>query len=239
MRLRFWIEGPGSFVLAILLALVVRWAFLEAYMIPSNSMTPTLLKHDHIFVNKAAYGVRWPFSQNWLMEWNSPKRGDVIVFRKNSNSGSFYLKRVIGVPGDRVYIDKGNIYLNESLIERRAPTSEEMRDFELTSQNEPDHSPWIQSLGEKKFSVLYRKVPPTTAPLGPIEVPFDHYFVVGDHRDSSDDSRTWEEDRFVSRESIMGRASIIWLSCDETLPGIPVLCHPLKIRGSRLFKIIH
>lgn len=238
MKLRFWIEGPGSFLLAIGLALMVRWAFVEAYMIPSGSMMPTLLSHDHIFVNKFIYGVRWPFSDKWLATWGSPHRGDVIVFRRQSKAGDFYLKRVIGVPGDRIYVDGSNIYVNERLVEKRPPTAKEMESLSLDVLAKGEYSAWIQTLGDKSFSILYKKNAPALPPIGPIEVPYDHYFVIGDHRDSSDDSRTWESDRFIARSAIMGRASLIWLSCDETLPAIPFLCNPLKVRWSRILQVI-
>jgi signal peptidase I len=98
---KFWSEGPGSFVLAIAAALIVRWAFYEAYVIPSGSMLPTLLLHDHIFVNKMLYGVRLPFSEKWLFHWNDPDRGEVVVFKYPQDKKLFYIKRIIGVPGDR------------------------------------------------------------------------------------------------------------------------------------------
>src|SRR5580698_3075492 len=100
---RFWTEGPGSFVVAVLIALTIRWAFMEAYVIPSPSMLPTLLVHDHIFVNKFVYGVRVPFTENWLVKFAQPKRGEVVVFKYPENMDMFYIKRVVGLPGDKVY----------------------------------------------------------------------------------------------------------------------------------------
>lgn len=236
MSFRFWTEGFGSFILAIVLALIVRWAFVEAYMIPTSSMMPTLMANDHIFVNKLIYGIRKPFSEDWVVRWGSPQRGDVIVFRRAKGPGEFFIKRVIGVPGDRIFIENNNVYVNETLAERRVPTPDERQ--ELAAGELEDFSLWIESLDGESYGIYYSSENTPSSPLGPIEVPFGSYFVLGDHRDLSDDSRTWGPARFVDQDSIIGRASMVWLSCDETLPALPFLCHPLKIRWNRLFHFI-
>ena len=84
---KFWTEGYGSFAIAILIALSIRWALMEAYVIPSASMLPSLLIHDHIFVNKLVFGVRVPFSEEWLVKFRLPKRGEVIVFKYPTTTG--------------------------------------------------------------------------------------------------------------------------------------------------------
>src|SRR5262245_37649269 len=96
-----WLEGLGSLVLAIVVALAIRWALIEAYTIPSGSMIPSLLIHDHIFVNKLVYGLRVPFSQDWVVRFGEPQRGEVIVFRYPEDPSQFFIKRVVGVPGDK------------------------------------------------------------------------------------------------------------------------------------------
>ena len=95
MNKQFWTEGPGSFAVAILIALTIRWGIMEAYVIPSGSMLPSLLINDHIFVNKFVYGLRVPFTKNWLYKNNDPKRGEVIVFKYPEEPSIFYIKRVI------------------------------------------------------------------------------------------------------------------------------------------------
>src|ERR1700733_4635559 len=92
-------EGFGSFSMAVLAILAFRWALFEPYVIPSGSMIPTLLIHDHILVNKAAYGLRLPFSDSWLFRDSDPKRGDIVVFRSVDDAGYFMIKRVVGLPG--------------------------------------------------------------------------------------------------------------------------------------------
>ncbi|MCB0413747.1 MAG: signal peptidase I, partial [Bdellovibrionales bacterium] len=91
----FWTEGAGSFLVAIAIALFIRWALLEAYVIPSGSMLPSLLINDHIFVNKSIYGLRFPFTEEWMVKFAEPKRGEVIVFKYPENISMFYIKRVV------------------------------------------------------------------------------------------------------------------------------------------------
>ncbi len=238
MSKRFWTEGLGSFVLAILLALTVRWAFVEAYMIPTNSMMPTLMSNDHIFVNKLIYGIRWPFSSKWIMKWSAPKRGDLIVFRRDGDQSPFYIKRVVGVPGDRVYIENNHVYVNEAVLERRLPNPTEQRRWGHHFDSK-EYELWMEILSDQAYGVLYGREGPQSAPIGPVTVPFGSYFVLGDHRDLADDSRTWAPARFVKEDAIIGRASMVWLSCDETLPVVPFLCDPREIRWDRFFRFVN
>ena len=113
---KYWTEGAGSYAVAILIALTIRWAFLEAYVIPSGSMLPSLLIHDHIFVNKMVYGLRYPFTEKWVYKASEPKRGEVIVFKYPENKKIFYVKRVVGIPGDKVFYENDKLYINLSLI---------------------------------------------------------------------------------------------------------------------------
>ncbi len=96
------LKQAASFSFTIFIALVIRWGFAEAYVIPSRSMEPTLLIHDHIFVNKWIYGLRVPFTSEWLMHFQKPKRGEIIVFKNPKQPDIFLIKRVIGLPGDKI-----------------------------------------------------------------------------------------------------------------------------------------
>lgn len=247
---RFWMEGPGSFVLAIALALVIRWALFEAYVIPSTSMLPTLLVHDHIFVNKAVYGVRVPFSEDWLVRWNSPVRGEVVVFKYPADKEKYFIKRVIGGPGDRVFYENGYLYVNGKLVERSIPQA--LRDEWLwlkdTDFPGDQHAGgralyvhWEEHLGSALYSVLIRRERgDADETFGPVSVPDDQYLVLGDNRDNSKDSRAWEEPyRFVPRDYLVGRASFVWLSCETTLPALPFLCNPLTIRWKRFLHSVN
>ncbi len=242
---RFWIEGPGSFALAVGLALLVRWALFEAYVIPSTSMLPTLLVNDHIFVNKIIYGVRAPFSENWFVQWRHPARGEVVVFKHPGDREKYFIKRVVGVPGDRVLYENGHLYVNEKLVERSIPRAlrdewQWLRDSDFPGDEEIGgralYVHWEEQLDQRRYSILLRKETANPTTFGPVTVPDGQYLVLGDNRDNSQDSRGWDENtRFVPRELLIGRASIVWLSCETTLPVLTFLCNPLSLRWARFF----
>ena len=160
---RFWSEGPGSFALALGLALLVRWALLEAYVIPSGSMLPSLLINDHIFVNKIVYGVRAPFSERWLVRWAEPHRGDLVVFKFPGALEKYYIKAHRGRAGDRVLIENGRLYVNGRAIERTIPRALDddglwLRDAdfpgEANSGGRALYVHWEERLDTKAYSVL-------------------------------------------------------------------------------------
>jgi signal peptidase I len=242
---RFWTEGPGSFLIAIVLALFIRWAFFEAYVIPSTSMLPTLLVHDHIFVNKILYGVRAPFSEKWFVQWRHPQRGEVVVFKYPADKEKYFIKRVVGLPGDRVLYENGHLYVNEKLIEKTIPQGFKdewlwLRDSDFPGDQDIGgralYVHWEEHLADITHSILLRKEGANQVTFGPVTVPEGQYLVLGDNRDNSQDSRAWSEGRrFVPRAYLIGRASFVWLSCESTLPVVTFLCNPLDIRWKRLF----
>jgi signal peptidase I len=241
---KFWTEGAGSYALAIFLALTIRWALMEAYVIPSGSMLPSLLIRDHIFVNKFVYGLRVPFSESWLVRFRLPKRGEVIVFKNPEEKTTFFIKRVIGLPGDTVGFKEGHIYINNEKVDLEPVNSDDSntnfkwlrdKDFQEGAPTDTvaDYEHWLEKMGDVKHDVLLRKGYYMSEPsFGPVTVPPNSLFVMGDNRNRSRDSRAWG---FVPEENILGRAMFVWLSCDETLPVVTFLCNPATIRWGRFF----
>ena len=244
---KFWTEGWGSFAVAIFIALVIRWGLFEAYVIPSASMLPSLLIHDHIFVNKAVYGIRVPFSEQWLVRFAKPKRGDVIVFKYPKDMNVFFIKRVIGLPGDKIMYDNGKLILNGKPVET---TQNELGydweavsdvDFRRDDEQNPNYATdvkvnynhFTEKLPDHEHSILLRKEDFFGRTEGPWLVPAGQLFMMGDNRDNSHDSRRWG---FLPEENILGRAMFVWLSCAETLPKpVNFVCNPMNIRWNRFF----
>lgn len=239
----FWKDGWGGLGLAILAALTIRWALFESYVIPSGSMLPTLLIHDHIFVNKLAYGIRFPFSETWMAKWNQPKRGEILVFKNPENMDMFLIKRIVGMPGDKISFDHGVLYLNDQALSL-APDPQfkdfvAIRDSDFKQDKEGyDSLKYYDHFREplpivgsevNKHSVLLRQGIYDDS-FGPVTVPEGHYFMMGDNRHNSRDSRYWG---FMPQDNILGRAAIVWLSCEETLPVISFICNPLTVRWTR------
>jgi signal peptidase I len=184
-------ENIEAIIIAILLALFIRTFVVQAFKIPSGSMKPTLQIGDHILVNKFIYGVRLPFVGTKIISVSDPERGDIIVFRYPEDPDKDFIKRVIAVPGDTVEIRNKKVYVN--------------------------HQPIASDVGVFTDSrVLSENINPRDN-LKVLTVPSDGYFVMGDNRDNSYDSRFWG---FVARNAIKGKAFIIYWSWDSDNFGV-------------------
>lgn len=179
-------ENIEAIIIAIILALFIRTFIVQAFKIPSGSMQPTLKIGDHILVNKFIYGVKLPYVRTTLIPVGEPERGDIIVFKYPEQPGKDFIKRVIGVPGDTVEIIKKQVFINGQ--------------------------PLNQDYGMHTDSNLIPGRVNHRDNFGPETVPEGAYFVMGDNRDNSYDSRFWG---FVDESAIKGEAFIIYWSWDS------------------------
>ncbi len=188
------------FASLILLALFLRWTVMEIYVLPFHGMMPTLFPNDHLITNKLAYGLRLPFLTDYILRWSAPKRGEVIVFRSPFDTGSLSIRRVVGIPGDRIFFENGNLYINEKRIIKKTPSKVKkdflwVRDEDFSAggltEDKSHYTHYEEKLSDITYSVLLNKKKRGYLIFGPYLIPPEYYFVMGDHRDRSQDSRTW------------------------------------------------
>ncbi len=234
-------ENVKVIVQALLLAMVIRTVLFQPFTIPSGSMMPTLLVGDYLFVNKFSYGYSkysLPFSPNLfsgrILEFSEPKRGDVVVFRLPPNPEVDYIKRLVGLPGDRIQVTNGVLYINGNPVPKepdgfftsdyRADPGNNVPVFRETLDNGVtydtlDQSPDSRGDNTREFIV-----------------PEGHYFMMGDNRDNSLDSRF--DVGYVPAENLIGRASLIFFSLGNDTPFSHIWEWPANMRWDRIFKVV-
>jgi len=203
------VEYSRSFFPVLLLVLVVRSFLFEPFRIPSSSMVPTLLVGDFIFVNKFIYGLRLPVLHTKFVSVEDPDRGDVMVFRLPSDPSVNYIKRIVGLPGDTIVYANKRLYINEQLIELE-------RKGELERDSGRPAVLATEKLGDATHDILLE--PYNLGREGRYIVPEGHYFMMGDNRDNSQDSR-FSQVGFVPEANIVGKAIRIWMNWD--FAGMP------------------
>jgi len=191
------VEYSRSFFPVLLFVLIVRSFLFEPFRIPSGSMMPTLLKGDFIFVQKFAYGLRLPVLETKVVDTGLPERGDVVVFRLPDNPSINYIKRVVGLPGDTVVYERHRLIINGELVP--------LDDSEYA---EPQR--YSEQLGEGGHDILIQN-PSSDRGDAVYTVPEGHYFVLGDNRDNSQDSRFIGA---IPEHNLVGKAVRIWLHVD-------------------------
>ena len=196
------VEYARSFFPVLLLVLVLRSFLFEPFRIPSGSMMPTLLEGDFIFVSKFAYGLRLPVVSTKIFEIGEPERGDVVVFQLPSDPSINYIKRVVGLPGDTVTYQQSS---KELSINGEAVPVEMLGEYE----GNPALQLGREKLGEQQHTLLHTRG--RLSPGGTYVVPEGHYFVMGDHRDNSQDSR-FEGVRFIPEYRMVGKAVRVWMN---------------------------
>jgi signal peptidase I len=204
------IEYSRSLFPVLLIVLLFRSFLFEPFKIPSGSMIPTLLIGDFIVVNKFAYGLRLPVLNTRIVPIGEPQRGDVVVFRYPVDEKVNFIKRLVGLPGDTITYRDKQLYVNGELVsaEIQGPYSSGEVKCAIPSS---DAIRFRETLGSVEHDILLHSH--TRGRDGQWVVPEGHYFVMGDNRDRSNDSREWG---FVPEENMMGRAVGIWLNFDYT-----------------------
>ena len=199
------VEYGKSFFPVLFIVLVLRSFLVEPFQIPSGSMKPTLEVGDFILVNKFAYGIRLPVLDTKVIPIGDPQRGDVMVFRYPSEPNINYIKRVVGLPGDTVrYTKEKRLYVNGELVAEKLVGEEPGTLGSVTLYQE--------KLGQAEHLIRKEMSRYRIEPDRQWTIPAGHYFMMGDNRDNSADSRYWG---FVPEANLVGRATAIWMSFDK------------------------
>lgn len=233
-------ENIRTLIYAILIAFFIRTFILQPFTIPSGSMLPNLLVGDYLFVSKYSYGYSrysLPFSPNIIKDRvfaRLPERGDVVVFRLPNDTDVDYIKRVIGLPGDKIQIKNGLIYINDEQVS-------------ITNYNDnyKYHTQYNKNtlkneiLDGKSHLVLDLETGSLGDNTGIYRVPNDHYFMMGDNRDNSLDSRFIDQVGYIPFENFVGRAEFLFFSSDKSVPLWKIWNWHKKFRFDRIAKKIN
>ena len=219
----FFIENTKTLFYALIIAITIRSLLIQPFYIPSSSMEPNLLVGDRIFVTKYSYGYSkhsFPFSppifKGRIMHKN-PERGDIVVFKTPADNRTDYIKRLIGLPGDKVQFISSNLYINSSeVMKSRLSTNDEI----FCGKKKFDVFTFEELLPNgKKFITVYSKEY-TFQNSDPFIIPKNHYFFLGDNRDCSKDSRFLSSVGYVHKDNLVGKAQFIFFSSDRSIGSI-------------------
>lgn len=224
-RLLAEIAANKSLLLFFALMLMFRSAVADWMYVPTGSMNPTIVEGDRILVDKAAYGLRVPFTQMRMTQGGDPQRGDIVIF-PSPKDGMTLVKRVVGLPGDTVAMRGERLYINGTPLDYAS--TQDPADVELPVATRGEQREYFrETLGDGAHSIMVLPQRSAMRSFGPVTIPQDRYFMMGDSRDNSEDSRYFG---FVPRETIVGRAYRVAYSLDAD--------HWYKPRGDRFFSTL-
>ena len=202
----FWKGWGYSIFVALVIATSFKSAIADWNIVPTGSMKPTILEGDRIFVNKLAYDLKIPYTTFHIAEWGDPQRGDIVVFFSPAD-GKRLVKRVIGIPGDCIAMQNNQLSINGKKIKYEPINNSKMND--LSPIMDVNQYGFIENLSHTRHPVMITPQRPSLRSFGPVTVPEDEYFMMGDNRDNSADSRYFG---FVQRNRIVGQATSVVIS---------------------------
>ncbi len=232
------LENVKTIVYAGLIAIGIRTVAFEPFNIPSGSMIPTLLVGDYLFVSKYSYGYSrysMPFAPNLFqgrLFGRVPERGDVAVFKWPRDNATDYIKRIVGLPGDRMQMKRGELYINGTLVPRRV-----VGDYMVTDGGPALATRYLETLPNgRQHDLITMDVRAPLNDTPEYRVPDGHVFAMGDNRDNSSDSRVMDASGvgFVPIDNLVGRAEFIFFSIDARAPWWEIWEWPFEIRWKRL-----
>ena len=206
--LRWWRKEIRPLLILVLILFSIRSSLADWNDVPSGSMRPTILEGDRIFVNKLAYDLKVPFTTWHIAEWGGPSRGDVVVCFSPADE-SRLVKRVVGVPGDVIELRDNQLWVNGQAVEYGRLDKETINQIDAAGRDQFVFA--TEKLGERDHPLMLSPRTPAIRSFGPTEIPEGHYFMMGDNRDDSKDSRWFG---LVERDRIVGRAFRIAFSLD-------------------------
>jgi signal peptidase I len=205
IAVRGWI---GSILIAVLIATSFKSAIADWYVVPTGSMKPTIVEGDRILTNKLAYDLKLPYTTLQIASWDNPKRGDIVVFNSPADSKRL-VKRVVGIPGDRIALRNNRLFINDEALGYEILGERGLNSALSSSQSAQDF--YSENLSGHKHTIMILPEQPSIRTFPPVIVPEGNYFMMGDNRDNSADSRYFG---FVDREQILGRAVAVVISLD-------------------------
>ena len=208
-----FIKQNTQLILMLAALFALRWSVIEPYVVPTGSMEPTLKTGDRLYALKCAYDLRIPMTDKILLRTGTVKRGDVILFQAPRTPEITYVKRAVGLPGDKIAFRDGVLYINGEEVKKTVTNNRAvMYDIDMKEQK----TLFVEQLGDVKHYVILRTeyFDPSSRFMDEIQVPEGHLFAVGDNRDNSHDSRAWG---FVPMENLKGKAMFIWYSSWDPL----------------------